>query len=252
MHETVKYPNYFRESITGVLENNQPGPIILLVPGFCGNKEENGLFTQFAEYLARQGFNSLRFDFSGIGDSEGDFVDSSIRKQASDLNATIKYVQSRHPYNPIGLVGFSLGATVALKSQNPHVSAYSLWSPAFFPAKDMFPRYNTPENLVKLREQGYIEKNGLRIGKQLFEDLRSYDSTASLQSLVSPVQIIHGTNDSRINFQSSVDASKILRCDKRLVLIDGANHSYKDNILHREKVFEEATNWFKQLKSKTP
>lgn len=247
MHEIVKYPNYFKEDITGILENNQPGPIILLVHGFCGNKEENGLFTQFAKYLSRKGFNSLRFDVSGIGKSKGDFIESSIRKQASDLNATIEYMQSRYPHNPLGLVGFSLGATVALKSQNPHIAAYSLWSPAFFPSKDMFPRYNTPDYLSQLENKGYIQKNGLKVGKAMFEDLRTHDSSHSLQSMISPVQIIHGTNDPRINYKSSIDASKILKCNNSLVLIEGANHSYKNNTLHREKVFQETVDWFKQL-----
>ncbi len=196
------------------------------------------------KHLANLIFNTFRFDMSGTGERSGDFVNSFLRKQASDLNAAIRFLSNLYPTHSLGLVGFSLGATAALYIQNPKISAYSFWSPALFPAKDMFPRYDTPENRAQLEDKGYILKNGLVVGKKMIEDLRRDDSVKSLSSLVRPVQIIHGTEDPRIDHRSSIKANEQLKCDHELVLIDGANHSYKGDDAHRQEVFEKTTEWF--------
>ena len=244
MEEKVKFKNFFNEELTGYWKIGRPGPVILLLHGFCGDKDEKGLFSQCAEHFSRYGLNTLRFDVSGTGESAGDFKQSSIRKQASDLNSAINYAKERYPHSPIGMVGFSLGATVALYSMNPNIKAYSFWSPAFFPAKDMFPRYDTLDNRVQLEQKGFINKDGHEVGKELLNDLEQFRSEKLLTCLASPVLIVHGTQDPRIPYASSVNAAKLLGCEHEVILIQGANHSYKDNEAHRQKVFEKAANWF--------
>jgi len=244
MKKQVKFKNYFNEYLSGILENSRSGHIILLLHGFCGNKDENGLFSECAKYFLDRGLNTFRFDVSGVGESEGEFEYSSLRKQASDLNAVVDNLAEKSPYSKLGLVGFSLGAAVALQSRNPRIRAYSFWSPAFFPSKDMFPRYNSIENRVQLKEKGHIQKNGVKIGREMMEDIREFDASEILSYFSIPAQIIHGTKDPRIDYRSSINAMKYLNHDSSLVLIEGANHSYKDNPAHRYKVFKESADWF--------
>jgi len=240
---TLSYPNKQNERLVGTLRNGQPGPLVVLVHGFCGNKDENGLFSEFAAYLADRQCNSFRFNMSGIGGSEGDFQNSSIDKQASDLDATVDFLSTRFPQSRLGVVGFSLGAAVALRSNNPKVCSYSLWSPAFFPAKDMYPRYKTPEILESLAAKGYFEKSGLKVGQTMFADLGSFSAEGTLRKIHLPIQIIHGTNDSRISYASSTLAERMLTNGHEMVKVDGADHSYK-NSEHRQYVFQRAASWF--------
>jgi len=246
MEEKICFKNYYKEDLVGILDTDNNVPTIIFLHGFCGNKDENGLFKDCSSYFLKNDLDSFRFDFSGIGESSGDFKNSSLRKQASELNAVIENILKEKPNSRIGVVGFSLGAAVALYSMNPYVSAYSFWSPAFFPNQDMFPRYNSKENFKKISEQGYIEKGNLKVGKELFEDLRNYSSENTLSYISEPVQIIHGTRDPRINYDSSKYASKKLNCPNELVLISDANHSYKNNFEHRNILFKKTSEWFKK------
>jgi alpha-beta hydrolase superfamily lysophospholipase len=244
MEEKIQLKNYVGESLSGVLEKNISGPVIIFLHGFCGNKDENGLFSRCAEYFTSRNLNSFRFDFSGINESEGRYEKSSLKKQASELDAAVEKIASEYPFSKIGVLGFSLGAAVALYSMNPSVRAYSFWSPAFFPNKDMFPRYDSAEIRDALNTKGYFENKGVRVGSSLLEDIKTYNTELSLVSADCPIQIIHGTADPRINYISSIAAAKMINSDKELILIEGANHSFKDNESHRQIAFSKSADWF--------
>jgi hypothetical protein len=251
MEEKINFTNFYNERLAGVMNNGRPfAPVILLVHGFCGNKDENGLFKECSDYFGNKSLNTFRFDISGIGESEGDYRNSSLEKQASDLNAAIKILDESYPNSKIGLVGFSLGATVALYCKNQRISAYSFWSPAFFPSKDMSPRYTSEDITKQLDEKGYFDKDGLKVGRQLLDDLKYFDGARYLQVMTVPIQIVHGTKDPRIDFNSSKEAYELLNTDRQLELISEANHSYKNNPEHRKQVLEKSADWFlKKLSS---
>jgi dipeptidyl aminopeptidase/acylaminoacyl peptidase len=80
----------------------------------------------------------------------------------------------------------------------------------------------------------------------MLNDLRNFDATDFLSSIVSPIQVVHGTEDPRISYESSIKVMDVINSGKELVLIEGANHSYKDNEDHRKQVFEKSCEWFKK------
>ena len=82
--------------------------IIMISHGITSNKEEGGLFTQLAIQLAQAGYDSLRFDFRGHGQSSGRPVDMTIRGETDDLTAVIAYARSQTAA-PLGLVAASFG-----------------------------------------------------------------------------------------------------------------------------------------------
>lgn len=76
---------------------------------------EHKTFTIIADYLARQGIATLRFDERGVGESEGDFSKASIPEFATDAEAAVEYLKSRPEINSnqIGVIGHSEGGAVA-------------------------------------------------------------------------------------------------------------------------------------------
>ena len=221
-------------------------PVLLMVHGFAGNKDENGLFVDSSTFFEKRGYNVFRFDMTGVGESKGEFMHTSLEKQISDLSRALGYIkQERYPR--IGLIGFSLGATISLLNNPEGVDALALWSPALFPSRDMFPRYDTEEVRRELLERGYIPKSGLKVGPAIINDLRTCDLVPAMKSVQKPVLLVHGTEDSRIDYRNTQSAIGYFP-NASLQLINGANHSYKGNLVHRLEVLTKTCDWFdKQL-----
>ncbi len=70
-------------------------------------------FLVLADYLARHGIASLRYDDRGVGESEGNFVGSTINTFAQDAAGALKYLRQLHIFSAIGLLGHSEGAMIA-------------------------------------------------------------------------------------------------------------------------------------------
>ncbi|MDH5729750.1 MAG: alpha/beta hydrolase [Gammaproteobacteria bacterium] len=66
-----------------------------------------------ARTLSQQGVTALRFNFRGVGDSEGEYSEGV--GEAEDLKAVIAYVRKTYPGHALWLAGFSFGAYVSLK-----------------------------------------------------------------------------------------------------------------------------------------
>jgi hypothetical protein len=89
-------------------------PTVILAHGFSANKEESGMFDDIAKSLSDIGILVFRFDFSGCGESEGDFSETSLSKLKSELSNILDFVQSQPNVDAsrIGILGQSLGTSM--------------------------------------------------------------------------------------------------------------------------------------------
>ncbi|TAJ79236.1 alpha/beta fold hydrolase, partial [bacterium] len=90
-------------------------PAFLVLHGFGGNKEGRGSIV-IAEQLAQWGYVTMRFDFRGCGESEGERGRILCLDQVADTSNAVTYMASRPEVDPerIALVGSSFGAAVAI------------------------------------------------------------------------------------------------------------------------------------------
>ena len=104
------------QKISGVLhlpEQNSP-PCVVASHGLLSSKDSEK-YIALGERLSREGIAMLRFDFRGIGESEGRLEDDTVSRRIADLGAAIDFVLSRAGLGKkIGLVGSSLGGYVSL------------------------------------------------------------------------------------------------------------------------------------------
>lgn len=98
------------------------GWIVVLAHGVTGNLDRP-VVADTAAALNAVGFDTLRFSFSGNGDSEGDFRQATISKEIGDLGAVLDAVSAIYPH--IAVVGHSMGAAVAVAraASDPRISA---------------------------------------------------------------------------------------------------------------------------------
>ena len=85
---------------TLALPEGEPAPVVLLFHGFTGTRDElripgteEGVFSRTARLLAEAGYASLRVDFIGSGESEGDFADTTFEGQVADGLAALAFAQ---------------------------------------------------------------------------------------------------------------------------------------------------------------
>ena len=128
-----------RMTATLALPSGGPAPVVLLLHGFTGTRDElaipgtdEGVFSRTARLLAAAGYASLRVDFIGSGDSDGDFADTTFEGQIADGLAALAFLQSdpRVRGDDIAIIGWSQGGLVAtaLAGRSDIPDAVALWA----------------------------------------------------------------------------------------------------------------------------
>ena len=113
--EKVGFAGSSQGLLVGVLERPAHAPLhALAVFAHCFTCGKNSLAaTRISRALAQQGIATLRFDFTGLGESEGDFGRGGFSSSVADIVAAVHWMQSTIGM-PALLVGHSLGGTAAI------------------------------------------------------------------------------------------------------------------------------------------
>lgn len=175
-----------------------PFPAVLWLHGFGGSRvEARRLFVDGARRLAARGIASLRIDFRGCGESDGDFADTTIASMVADARAALDEL-ARHEAvdaDRLGMVGFSLGATIASQlASAPDVAAMALWSPVVFPVP-IFARLGLYAAHPELTRQGWIDGGGLKVGRDFMNELAALDPLGAMSRWNRPLFVLYGQQD---------------------------------------------------------
>lgn len=92
------------------LRDGEKCPVVLLMHGFSGNKQEKrGMLKEIADKLEQNGVASIRFDFNGHGESEGLFQNMTVLNEIEDAKKVIEYAQAQSYTQSISVLGHSQG-----------------------------------------------------------------------------------------------------------------------------------------------
>ncbi len=192
--------------------------------------------TETAERLCGRGHAVLRFDFSGRGESGGDLLGLSFRRQVDECMCAMGVMRARG-IERIGLVGSSMGgATAILVSSLGSVSALVTMA-AIGHADRMIDRVSDKVDLEMWRQAGSAEFEGERVGWLLVEDARGIDIMAAGRKISCPWLILHGEYDEVIPVGEAFDLQKASNCRAHLEVVAGADHRFFD-ASHRDRVVD--------------
>lgn len=113
------------------------GGVVLCAPyGEEKNYTQRAL-ANFARAVCSKGFDVVRFDYRGTGDSEGDLEDVSLTDHISDIDCAIGALGERRGTKGIGLLGLRLGGTLAalVANNDPRIQFAILWAPIARPKR---------------------------------------------------------------------------------------------------------------------
>lgn len=180
--------------------------------------------------LTTAGFGVLRFDFTGLGDSDGDFADTNFSGNVDDLLAAIDYLTA-HYAAPTLLVGHSLGGAAAIYA-SAKASSIKALATIGTPSDTKHVKHLFGKQLEAIVTNGEatVELSGrpFKIKEQLIKDLNEQMVTKTIQELRKPVLILHSPQDTTVGINHAEMLYQAAMHPKSFVSLDGADHLLMD------------------------
>lgn len=205
-------------------------PCVVFCHGFTGHRiEAHRLFVKAARALVAHGIAALRFDFRGSGESDGDFADMTVSREIEDAHAAIEFAASQPEVNPLrlGLLGLSLGGCVAAccAPVDERIRALVLWAAVARP-NEIIRRNLDAEQLELLDRRGWLIVNGMRVGKQFFDDIERIEPLNAVRQFRNAALVVHGSLDQVVPVEDAHLYADALGGETQLRIIEGADHTF--------------------------
>jgi alpha/beta superfamily hydrolase len=182
--------------------------------------------SRIAEGLTRRGIAVLRFDFTGIGSSEGEFANTNFSSNVDDLVAAADYLRQNHG-PPTLLIGHSLGgaAVLAAASRVPDATAVATIGA---PANAAHVIHNFAANLSEIAEKGTAEVTlagrEFTITRQFLDDLAEQNILSGLGDMKKALLVCHAPRDEYVGIENASAIFAAARHPKSFLSLDTADH----------------------------
>jgi putative redox protein len=180
--------------------------------------------------LVGEGIGVLRFDFTGLGESEGEFADTSFASNVDDLVAAASFLQREYEAPQI-LIGHSLGGAAVLQAAAAVPSARAV-ATIGAPADPAHVKHLLASSLEEIERDGEaeIELAGrrFRIRKQFLDDLEKTRQAERIRQLRRALLIFHSPVDSIVGVENAAAIFEAARHPKSFISLDRADHLLSD------------------------
>ncbi|MDD4599929.1 2-succinyl-6-hydroxy-2,4-cyclohexadiene-1-carboxylate synthase [bioreactor metagenome] len=256
--------NTQEQSLYGILHlpevfNQEKVPVVVICHGFISSKTgQHRMFVKAARELCQGGFAVLRFDFSGCGDSTGEYKDISVPRQVEETRRVIDFV-AQYPAiddSRIVLLGHSLGGAVATVSaaHDNRVNKLILLSPVAEPFKDIVGIVGK-ELYDQCHKDGVVNFQGFELGAQFFSSLIGLQPLSQAEYFGGDVLIVHGSGDVEIPLNNARLYQNVYkwrgRSHCKLQVVKGADHTYSSTAWKSE-CFDIILKWLNRDRQNGP
>lgn len=224
----VHFNNKNNEQLEGVLElPDDRAPHNFAIFAHCFTCSKNLIaIANISRGLVDAGFGVLRFDFTGLGESEGDFSDTNFSGNVHDLIEAARFLEKEYKA-PALLVGHSLGGTASLfaAEQLPSVKAVAvIGSPA--DPEHVVNLLRSSEDEIKRSGKAIVNIGGrhFTIKKQFLDDLNNKPLDKVLQHWNGALLIIHSPQDEIVGIENAEKIFRSARHPKSFVSLDKSDH----------------------------
>ena len=246
MKNKVEVKNNQKETLVGLEElpslNKEKYSTVILVHGFGVTKEEGGMFDEFTEILNKKGFAVYRFDFSGCGESEGAYSQTSLSKMRDDLKVILNFVkqQPKVDVSKIGIWAQSFGTPTTISLQ-PDVQAIVLTGSISRPQDTSKVLFGDGYNPNGISVRKYRDGREIKMGAQFWGDLKEYNLLEDIKNIKCPILFLHGSEDEKIPLSQMEAYYEVVNEPKEKIILEGVNHSLRPK---RDEVYNIILNWF--------
>jgi len=192
---------------------------------FTGGKDFSAV-NRIAKELNNEGIALFRFDFTGIGNSEGDFSNTNFSSNVGDIVSAAHYMRD-HLEAPSILIGHSLGGTAALLSsmQIPDIKAVCVIG-APSNTVNILKHFQSAMDEIEQKGEAEIDLGGrkFKIKKQFIEDAKEQRVLEVLERYRKPLLIMHSPTDATVNIDHAKRIYEKAHHPKSFISLGDADH----------------------------
>ncbi len=176
--------------------------------------------------LTQQGIAVLRFDFTGLGQSGGEFADSNFSSNLSDLTCAYSFLEKEYRAPQI-LIGHSLGGAAVLHLGGKLEKVRAIVTVGA-PSNPIHVKHLLAHGEEEIISKGEAEVNiggrPFNIKKQFLDDLQANDSHEPIRKLGKALLIMHSPQDTIVRLENATEIYTKAEHPKSFVTLDGADH----------------------------
>jgi len=206
-------------------ENTQPVAYALFAHCFTCTKDSRAA-AYISRALTAKKIAVFRFDFTGLGESSGDFAETTFTSNVADLVSAADFMQATYA-GPKVLIGHSLGGAAVLKAaaQISSVRAVVTIGAPYDPGHVM---RHIQDHREEIENRGMaeiaIEGRPFRIKKKFLDDLEQNQMTSAVKGLNRALLVLHAPLDQTVGIDNAAEIFKEGRHPKSFISLDDADH----------------------------
>jgi len=204
---------------------DKPSAYALFAHCFTCSKNIKAI-SHISRALTRNGIAVMRFDFTGLGESEGDFADTNFSSNVGDLVAAAEFMANTHTAPKI-LIGHSLGGAAVLQAaaKIPSCAAVITIAAPADPGHVTHALGDT-KDIIERRGEANVNLAGrtFKIKKQFLDDLASVPMRQTIRNLNRALLIFHSPVDGVVGIENASKIFQIARHPKSFISLDRADH----------------------------
>src|SRR5207247_6531579 len=225
--QSVSFPGASGATLAARLESpaQRPRAYALFAHCFTCSKESKAA-TYISAALAERGIAVLRFDFTGLGGSGGEFANTNFSSNVGDLVAAAGQLR-KHYRAPAILVGHSLGGTAVLAAARdiPECTAVATIGSPFDPRHVLGLIGNSTQAIERDGEaQVEIAGRAFRIKKQFLDDIQGHKLGEIVARMGKALMVMHSPRDAVVDIDNATKIFTAAKHPKSFVSLDPAAH----------------------------
>lgn len=205
--------------------DDTPKAYVLFAHCFTCGKDLSSI-NRIARALNDQGIALFRFDFTGLGVSNGDFANTNFSSNIGDLLAAVDFMRQTYEAPRI-MMGHSLGGTAILAAAGK-VAEVQAVATIGAPCDTAHVQHHFASSREEIMEKGEAEVTlvgrPFRIQRQFIEDIENQNMATTIKALKKPLMIFHSPTDETVGVENAKMIYEAAMHPKSFMSLDGADH----------------------------
>lgn len=227
MQKRINVKNKYNKNLSVIIEMPEKGVKDFIIISHCFTCSKlYKLYSNISKILSEKGYGVVRYDVMGLGNSEGDFSDTSFSTNVEDLISVYDYIAKNYK-KPTYLFGHSIGSLVSIKVANMLESikgVATVGSPSNFDNLErLFSNYE--DELMK-KENIVVNLAGrnINIGLEYLSDVRNERIEEVIKDFNKPIIIFHSDSDKTVLYQDGLELFNSINSEKSFITLKDVNH----------------------------